>query len=348
MHRLVVTDELRAFLRDVAAKPDWAGEHVAECARGIRVEGTDVYRFTYFARDGHGRFMLDLRAHQIRDIAEGHLDEIDAIEHDPDTRVPRGQALLVWGEYDQDALTVRSESELALVLDGLQALSCGDPIVLRLWATADEQVVAVVNGTECALYVVTGTHGMGTSIGDSARTGTFEIVDHDVGAFSVPWTACLSWHTVRPALLRFASHGDLGEVVLLDGSIPSQLLMFGDFDRVAELETRRPPPLDPAQTSLPEKVPQAEWAKRLLRSLVELQLLELDTSIIDLITARTALLLLELGDDAQDQMPAAQKLAASLSKLRGIGALFATPGDLQIALRRTEHAPTAPVEIPWK
>ena len=41
----------------------------------------------------------------------------------------------------------------------------------------------------------------------------------------------MSWRVVRPALLRFAERGDLGEEVLLDGSIPSQLLMLGDFDR---------------------------------------------------------------------------------------------------------------------
>jgi hypothetical protein len=345
MQRLAVTDELRAFMRDVAA--DWDGDHVAECAKGGRVEGTDVYRFTYFARDGHARFMLDLRQQQIREIAEGHIDEVDAVEHNVDARAPRGQALLVWGEYDQDALAVRSENELALALDGLQAIASIDPLVIRLWATADEQVVAVINGAECALYVVAGT-GYGTSIGDSARTGTFELTDPDVGTFSVPWTACLSWRIVKPALMRFAESGDLGEEVLLDGSIPSQLLMFGDFDRAAELANRRPPAVDPAQTSLPGKVPQAEWARRLLGTLVELHLLELDTSIIDSITARTALLLVELGDDAQDEMPAAQKLAASLSKVRGIGALFATPGDLQIALRRTQYAPTAPVEVPWK
>src|SRR5258706_6950706 len=225
MQRLSVTEELRAFMRDVAAKVDGAADGaglcgpeavVTECAKGGRVEGTDVYRFTYYARDGHGRFMLDLREQQIRDIAAGHLDEVDALEHDPDTRVPRGQALLVWGEFDPDALAVRSERELGITLDGLQAIGSIDPILIRLWGTADEQVVCVLNGAECALYVVRGTHGYGTSIGDSARNGTFELMDHDVGEVSIPWSVCLSWRVVRPALIRVAERGELGDEVLLD------------------------------------------------------------------------------------------------------------------------------------
>lgn len=336
-------------MRSVASHVDWGTEPiVAECARGGRVEGSDLYRFIYYARDGHGQFEIELREQQIRDIAAGHIDEVDAREHDPDKRVPRDRALLVWGEYDEDALAVRNDQELAVALDALQAIGSADPILARLWATADEQVVFVINGAECALYVVRGTAGYGTSVGDQSWNGTFELVDHDVGAVAIPWSHCLSWRIARPALVRFAQHGELGEGVELDGSIPSQLLMLGDFDRAAELETRRPPPVDPAVTSLPSKTPHGEWAARLLGSLVELRLLELDSSILDSIRARTALLLVELGDDAQDEMPAAQKLAKDLAKIRGIGALDATPGDLQIALRRTQYAPTMPLEMPFK
>lgn len=262
------------------------------------------------------------------------------------THIPSGQPLLVWGEYDDDALTVRGDRELGVALDALQAIASIDPILIRLWSVGDEQLVAVLNGAECAVYVVS-AHGYGTSVGDAERGGTFELVDHDVGAVSVPWAHCLSWRVVRPALVRFAQHGECGSDIELDGSIPSQLLMLGDFDRTAELETRRPPPGDPALSSLPRKVPHGEWAARLLRGLVDLHLLELDTSMLDSITARTAMLLVELGNDAQDEMPAAQRLASELGKLRGMGALDATPGDLQIALRRTQYAPTAPVAMPF-
>jgi hypothetical protein len=336
-------------MRGVASQLDWGTEEiVSEFVRGGRLGTSDLYRFTYYARDGHGRFEIELREQQIRDIAAGHLDEIDAVEHDPNTRVPRGRALLVWGEYDEDALAVRTDHDLGVALDGLQAIGSGDPILARLWGTADEQVVFVINGAECALYVVRGTHGYGTSIGDQAWNGTFELVDHDVGAVSIPWSHCVSWRIARPALVRFAETGELGDGVELDGSIPSQLLMLGDFDRTAELETRRPPPVEPALTSLPAKTPHGEWAGRLIGSLVELRLLELDSSILDSITARTAMLLVELGDDAQDEMPAAQKLAKELARMRGVGHLDATPGDLQIALRRTQYAPTMPVEMPFK
>ena len=52
------------------------------------------------------------------------------------------------------------------------------------------------------------------------------------------------------------------------------------------------------------------------------------------------------GDDAIDSPDVAQKLAKEIERVRGIGALFATGGDLQIALRRTQDPPTQPVEIP--
>ena len=42
------------------------------------------------------------------------------------------------------------------------------------------------------------------------------------------------------------------------------------------------------------------------------------------------------------------KLAKEIEKLRGVGALFATAGDLQIALRRTQDPPTMPVEMPLR
>jgi hypothetical protein len=124
--------------------------------------------------------------------------------------------------------------------------------------------------------------------------------------------------------------------------------MLGDFDRSSELETRRTPVQDPAATSLPRKAPAGAWAERLLRSLVELHLIEIDTSVQDRITAHFAMLLQAYGDDAQDSPEAAQKLTKELERIRGVGALFATAGDLQIAMRRTQEPPTQPVEMPFR
>ena len=355
MARFAVPEEFRAFMRDVAAKIDWVDDRGAllgpdalqhECGRGGRIGGGETYRFTYFARDGHGRWEIELREQQIRDVAAGLLTDLEARELEPGSRVLRGEPLLVWGEYDDDVLRVRSLGDLAVVLDGLQAVSAIDPMLVRLWSTGDEQVVAVLTGLECALYVVQG-EAYGTSVGDPTRTGAFEVVDDDTGAIQVPWSHCVPWATARAALLHFAENGELGPGIQLDGTIPTQLLMLGDFDRAAELATRRAPPVDPAVTSLPRKAPHGAWADRLLGSLVDLHLAELDTSIRDAICARTALLLIRHGDAAQDSSEVAQVLAKELAKVRGVGALFATAGDLQIALRRTQDAPTQPVEMPF-
>jgi hypothetical protein len=351
---LHIPDELRVFMRDVASKLDFGDPSSlvgpsalsCECASGGRVEGTDVYRFMYYATDGHQRWELELRERQIQDIASGALFELDATALEPNTRTNRGEPLLVWGEYDDDALRVRTLGDLATALDALQAIGGVLPCLIRLWSVADDQVVCALNGPWAALYVVASTHGYGTSVGEATRDGSFELLDHDVGSMTVAWANCLAWQIARPALLRFAEHGTLGDHVTLDGSIPSQLLMLGDYDRAAELETRRPPPVDPARSSLPEKSPHGAWAHRLLRSLVDLQLIEIDTSIEDAITARLAMLLAQAGIDIVESSDAAHQLAKQLERVRGVGALFATGGDLQIALRRTQDPPTAPVELP--
>jgi hypothetical protein len=350
-----IPDDFRALMREVVAKLDFGDGHVAgprafevECGHGGRVEGRDLWRFTYIMNGGHERWELELRTQQLRDIAAGLIDELDGRRFDGNSRVTRGEPLLVWGEYDEDALRVRSRSDLAVALDALYSIGAVEPLLARLWSTSDDQVVAVFNGLDVALYVVGSQHGYGTSVGDPTRSDAFELVDHDVGQISIPWAHCIQWRLARPALLRFAEYGDLGDAIMLDGSIPSGLLVLGDVERSSELETRRTPVQDPAATSLPRKAPAGAWAERLLRSLVELHLIEIDTSVQDRITAYLAMLLQAHGDDAQDSPEAAHKVTKELERIRGVGALFATAGDLQIALRRTQDPPTQPVEMPFR
>jgi hypothetical protein len=348
-----IPDDFRDLMRDVVARLDFGDGHVAgprafesECGHGGRIEGHDLWRFTYIVNGGHERWEIELRTQQLRDVAAGLIAEVDGRRLDGNSRVTRGEPLLVWGEYDEDALRVRSLTDLGVALDALYSIGSFDPLLARLWSTADDQVVAAFNGLEVALYIVGSQHGYGTSVGDPTRNDAFELVDHDVGPISIPSSHCVPWRIARPALLRFAEYGDLGEQVLLDGSIPSALLMLGDFDRSSELETRRTPLHDPAATSLPQKAPCGRWAERLLGSLIDLHLIEVDTSIQDRIAAKLAMLLQQYGDDAQDEREMAQKLTKELERIRGVGALFATAGDLQIALRRTQDPPTQPVEMP--
>jgi len=338
-------------MREVAAKVDWedradlvgpeALQHA--CGRGGLIG--DLFRFTYLEPEGGGRWEIELREQQIRDIAGGLLEEVDAMPLAEGTRVTRGDALLVWGEYDEDALRIRTSSDLVIALDAMFSLSVAQPIIVRLWSTNDEQAVAAMSAPDVSVYIVSGTD-YGRSVGDPTRTDDIEIVDHDVGAVQIPCADCIPWRIARAGLLRFAEHGDLGAEIILDGSLPTQFLMLGDFDRDAELATRREPPVDPALSSIPRKAPQGEWAKRLVHSLLELQLIEIDMHIVEAIIARVAILLIHIGDDAMDSPDDAHKLAKELERVRGIGALFATGGDLQIALRRTQDPPTQPVDIP--
>jgi hypothetical protein len=351
-----IPDDFRAFMREVAAKVDFgdigtgvgdnALEH--ECGRGGKVAaGRDVYRFTYLTKDGHGRWEIVLREQQIRDIAGGLIDEIEAVPLAEGTRTSRGDALIVWGEYDDDALRVRTKTDLAVALDALHSIGVQEPCMVRLWSSSDDQAVVVLNGLDCAIYVLQSQHGYGRSVGDPTRSDTFELVDHDVGAVSIPWADIVPWRVARPALMLFAEKGELGDSVILDGSIPTQFLFLSDFDRAAELDTRRPPVTDPAQSSLPHKASHGQWAKRLVNSLLELQLIEIDMQIVDAVMARVAMLLVQYGDDALDTPEAANQLAREVARVRGVGALFATGGDLQIALRRTQEPPTQPTALPF-
>lgn len=343
-------------MREVAAKVDFgdigtgvgdnALEH--ECGRGGKVErGRDVYRFTYLAKDGHGRWEITLREQQIRDIAGGLVDEVEAMPLAEGTRTSRGDALLVWGEYDEDALRVRTKTDLAIALDALQAISMQEPCMVRLWSSNDAQAVVVLNGLDCAIYVVQSEHGYGRTVGDPTRSDGFELVDHDVGEVQIPWADMVPWRVARPALIRFAESGELGDSVIVDGTIPTHLLFLSDFDRAAELDTRRAPPADPAQSSLPRKAPHGEWAQRLVTSLLEIQLIEVDMQVFEAVVARIAVLLVQYGDDALDTPDAANRLAKEVERVRGVGALFATGGDLQIALRRTQEPPTQPTALPF-
>ena len=341
-------------MREVAAKVDFGeigtgvGDNALahECGRGGRVEqGSSLYRFTYLAQDGHSRWEIELREQQIRDIASGLVDQVNAINLAEGTRTNRGDALVIWGEYDEDALRIRSTTELAIALDAMHAASMFEPCLLRLWGAADQQLVAALHGLDCALYVVASDAGYGRSVGDPTRNDSFTVVDHDVGRVDIAWADVIPWRIARDALVRFVERGDLGEEVILDGSIPTQFLMLGDYDRAAELETRRVPPSDPAQSSLPMKAPHGEWARRLVNSLLELQLIEVDMQIVDAVITRIAVLLIVRGDDALDSSEAARQLAKEVERVRGVGALFATGADLQIALRRTQEPPTMPVAM---
>jgi hypothetical protein len=353
MARWPIPDEFRAFMRDVVANVDWIDDRAAlvgrealvhECGHGGLLANSDRFRFVYFARGGQRRWTIELLEQQIRDIAAGRLEEVDASELAPTTL--HGEPLLVWGARTDDALRLRSPAELAVALDALHAIGVIEPLLVRLWSRDDEQLVCALNGDDCALYVVAG-EGYGTSMGDPTRAGSFELGGDHLGKLAVPWSHCVPWRVAHQAIVCFAETGTLGENVGLDGSLPTSLLMLGDLDRAAELATRGEPPSDPACSSLPHRSRFGTWADRLLASLVDRQLAELDASIRDAIVAHTAILLIRYGDDAQDSVDSARRLASELGRVRGVSALNATGGELQVALRSTQDAPTAPVEVPF-
>jgi len=344
-----------------------------ECGYGGRIDGATAYRFHYVTTDGAHRWTFVLDELEIRAIsdglqieAEGERFEIGRTHH----RKPSGDPLLIWGAYNDDALLVGSPGDLATALETLRQYASDKPRIFRMWSPSDDQLVAAVWRDECALYVIESLEGYATSSGDPARSDAFEAQDHDGHPLIVPCADCVPWPVAFRALLRFAAHGDLGREIAVEGRIPSQLLMHGDLDRQAVLAMRAEPARDPARSSLPRLSPVpvptaveelatapvqmpdlrglrgplsaaelAAWGRRLIQVLFTQGLIELgDGPGIDEISYQISGHLAAHGDEAEHSLETAEWLANEMASIRGVAKLFATGGDLQIALRRSRYS----------
>ncbi len=340
-----------------------------EVGYGGRIEPSaepagDLYRFHYITSDGLYKWELLLRESAMRAIAEGMLIDVEGTRHDIVRTTRRqlvGDPLLIWGEYGDDALHVRNTSTLIEALDTLHKTAKEHPRLFRMWSAADDQVVAVASGDLCALYVVESLDGYATSVGDASLDDSFSVTDHDGRPLQVPLADCVSWDRARNALLNFVVNGNLGPEIKIEGRIPSLLLMLGDVDRKTALESRDEPPKKLARSSLPRMMTPipvavehdeptmpveadsaltadrlAAWARKLLEMLHARELIEIGkTNNLDEITYQLGGLLQAHGLEAEHSIDTADWLANEIGAVRGISKLFATGGDLQIALRRS-------------
>lgn len=393
MPSFLVPDDFRAFLRSVVDDLDAPGggkrvdaEDAFQDACGYGGRAGGAYRFHYLTRDGMHRWTIALAEHEIRAIADGLQIEADGecaeIAH-THRREPTGEPLLIWGGYDDDALSVRSLDDLVAALELLRLAALDEPRVLRVWSPSDDQLVAAIWRDHCAVYVLESADGYATSSGDPRRNDAFEVLDHDGNRLVVRWADCVAWSSACRALSRFAAHGDLGPEIAVERRIPSQLLMHGELDRQAVLAMRAEPARDPhgsslvrlTATAVPVAVPDsidatvpvkrsddpageaggetlrgiepvdrvpvdaaglAAWARRLIQLLFGRALIELDDGIaIDELCYQLSGLLQAHGDEAEHALDTAEWLANEIGALRGIRSMFATGGDLQVALRRS-------------
>jgi hypothetical protein len=365
-----IPDDFRAFMQRVVAFIDTPGDDKFLDAEDALQDTTgyggridrDTYRFTYITADGLYKWELPLREAAVRDVADGLLVEIMGTRLEivrSRERSPQGEPLLWWGEYREDALQITSTDQYLAAVDSLQTASYDAARMLRVWTAFEDQCVAVIKGDACALYVIESVDGYGSSLGDPARTDAFEVIDHDGKPLSVPWSDCISWGIARPALMSFLQTGDLG--IPLEGRIPSSLLMMGDIDRKAAIAMRGAPPTELKRSSLPrmstpipvevmtvdEKTTPVEldtpmtperlaaWAKRLIEVLFSRSLIELGTGNLEEITYQLGGLLQAHAAEAEHSLDTAEWLANEIGAIRGIAKLFATGGDLQIAMRRS-------------
>lgn len=385
MQAFLIPDDFRAFMRSVVTYLDTPNEEMfldaedaldAECGYGGRIDGSHTYRFKYITGDGHHRWDVLLEEPQIRDIADGLLIEVNAERFDivrTHRRTPVGEPLLIWGEYPEDALRVKSEGELLGAIDALRLAAEARPRMVRVWTAADDQLVAALWGDHAALYIIDSPDGYATSMGDADRNDSFELKDHEGHTLTVPWADCVSWDYARRAMVRFIEHSDLGDVPV-EGRIPSLLLMMGDIDRKAAIAARkevpgelaatslapkpRPPVVAVVEDSVPAAIDAAEelttpieadapmgpleaaaWAKRLLDVLQTRELIELAPGPnLDELAYQLGSLLQAHAVEAEHSLETADWLANEIGSVRGIRKLFATGGDLQVAIRRSREA----------
>jgi hypothetical protein len=342
-----------------------------DCGHGGRIDGASTYRFTYLTADGVHRWTVVLGERELRAIAdglqleaEGECVEVTRARR----REPSGEPLLIWGAYNGDALLVRGLDDLMTALEALHQDAAEHPRVLRMWSPGDEQLLAALWRDECALYVLESADGYATSMGDPVRADAFEVLDHDGNPLVVPGADCVPWPVACRALARFAAHGELGPELVVERRIPGQLLMHGELDREAVLANRAAPARDPRGSSLSQLVPRAAvddlsagiptaitgeittpvvrelpsvaelaaWARRLIQHLFGQGLIELGAGPgIDEISYQLSGLLQAHGEEAEHELETAEWLANELKAVRGVAKLFATGGDLQLALRRT-------------
>lgn len=377
MQPFLIPDDFREFMKSVVVYLDTEAPDGnrfldaedaldAECGYGGRIDGIDTYRFKYITPDGIRRWEVVISEAQIRDIAIGILIEVEAEPFDivrTTRREPVGEPLMIWGEYAEDALHVRSAAELLGAIDVLHASSLERPRVLRMWSAADDQLVAALWGERCALYVVESPDGYATSVGDQTLTESFEVADHEGRTLTVPFADCVSWDYARRALVRFVEHSDLGDIPV-EGRIPSLLLMMGDVDRKAALAARAEAPRELARSSLPRMltpipmpVEEAEdltspveveaplgpmelsqWARRLIDMLDARELIVFDKGPnLDEISYQLGSLLGTHAVDAEHSLDTAEWLANEIGAVRGVSKLFASGGDLQMLITRTRQ-----------
>jgi hypothetical protein len=376
MQPFLIPDDFREFMKSVVVYLDTPNDNMfldaedaldAECGYGGRIDGIDTYRFKYITADGVRRWEVVITETQIRDIAIGILIEVDAEPFEivrTTRREPVGEPLMIWGEYAEDALHVRNEAELLGAIDVLHASSHDRPRVLRMWSAADDQLVAVLWGERCALYVVESPEGYATSMGDQTLNESFEVMDHEGKTLTVPLADCVSWDYARRALVRFVEHSDLGDVPV-EGRIPSLLLMMGDVDRKAALAARAEAPRELVRSSLPRmltpvpthveeadevtspvevEVPLgphelSQWARRLIDMLNARELIVFDKGPnLDEISYQLGSLLGTHAVDAEHSLDTAEWLANEIGAVRGVSKLFASGGDLQMLITRTRQS----------
>jgi hypothetical protein len=120
--------------------------------------------------------------------------------------------------------------------------------------------------------------------------------------------------------------GDLGAALL--GDVPAPVT----FETItAELTAPVRAPTGAAELTA--------WGKRLLNLLFSRALIELGGGPgIDEISYQIGGLLHAHGDEAVEALDTAEWLANELAAIRGVARLFATPSDLQLALRRSRTA----------
>jgi hypothetical protein len=123
-----------------------------------------------------------------------------------------GEALLVWGEGDRDALLLKNAEEARRALTALRASVGATPLWFRLWSRRDELLFGVITREEWSLQAVWPNWGCASSRGDDAQSETFEGPTISGARRQIPWSECVEWPLALEAAAEFANSGSLGHL----------------------------------------------------------------------------------------------------------------------------------------
>ncbi len=277
-------------------------------------------------------------------VVRDQVELVDALDALHALALAEPRMLRIWSATDDQIVAMLWRGDCALYviesLDGY-ATSCGDPSRTDSFEVVDydgqtfavpyQDCVAWPRAREALLrFVERGDLGPEIRIEGRIPTGLLMMGDVDRAA-------ALAARAEPP---RSVARSSIPRMLT---PVPDDALPAGEqtLDEPVPVVEVAPQPTEPVLARPTEPIPPLKmeelsaWARRLIELLFSRELIELGQVSIDEIAYQLGGLLQAHGNEAEHALDTAEWLANEIGAVRGIARMFATGGDLQIALRRS-------------